>query len=581
MSENNQRKIITMINLVKELISNPEIKQDRSSGLDESFEAVISGLNYLAKQCATGKLGDLEDDLFVEDEGNFKKFFDAVPVGVFVMNSDYKPIFANEASFDMLGKGIIPSMESEDIAKVYNAVITGTDSVYPVDSLPILRALKGEEVYVDDMTIKRDDSDIAIEVWARPIYNSKKEIIYAVATFNKIDNVLEKQKQILSEKDQAIEDSESNRNFLANMSHEIRTPLNSIVGFTKLLKDKPTPELGTEYLEAIDIASNSLLHIVNEVLDFSKLEAGQMAVYSETFSPRKVIEDLKFIFAHELQLKNISLKIKISKDVPFYLNGDVQKISQILRNLIGNAIKFTSGGQIGVEMSGEFITEDYYKIECIVSDSGIGISAERMESIFHAYIQENELTTAKYGGTGLGLAISRKLAVLMKGDVKCKSEIGKGSEFIVTALLKKSDEVFNEENQIKSIDTESLKDMRVLLAEDNPMNVLLCKNVLSKLNIVPDVVENGQEALNAVQQKTFDLVIMDLQMPVMDGMEATSKIRNLDSSIGQVPIIALTAHASNEYKKECLEKGFNDFLSKPFKSDELFKVMKNLMKVSA
>jgi PAS domain S-box-containing protein len=382
----------------------------------------------------------------------------------------------------------------------------------------------------------------------------------------------------LAEAKKIAEDSvKIKQDFMANMSHEIRTPMNAIIGFTQLLLKTNLNEEQQKYLRSIKISGENLIVIINDILDFSKIEAGKLNIESVDFNLAQLFSDIKVIEENAVLAKGLSLHFDLDKTVPNWINADPVRINQILLNLLTNAVKFTHKGGITVKVSSEQKNKQaYLKILC--KDTGIGISNEKQQFIFESFTQENGDTTRKYGGTGLGLTIVKKLLELMGGEISLHSEVGKGSEFLVFIPYGfVEDKTTDEEDLDNGFVEEELKGKRILLAEDNMMNQILAKKVLSDVGIVTDIAENGLEAVEFVQKNAYDLILMDIMMPEMDGLEATKEIRKTFSA-KQLPILAMTAFVfTGGDDKKIYEAGMDDFILKPFNPNSLYSKIYSLI----
>lgn len=369
----------------------------------------------------------------------------------------------------------------------------------------------------------------------------------------------------------AEESERYEQQFLANMSHEIRTPMNAVLGMTNLLLDTELNEKQIKYLKAINVSSKNLLVIINDVLDLSKLEAGRMEIEKIPFRIREVVQNVIDTSRFKAEEKGLRFEISISPDLPEVVKGDPTRLNQILTNLASNAVKFTDKGNVTISVDRPVGSQF---IQFRVIDTGIGIPEDKMHLLFGNFKQVDASTFRKYGGTGLGLAISKTLIELQGGKVDVKSVLGKGSEFSVKIPYDIGTE---EEAQALhhegSIDYDKLEGIRILVAEDNEYNQIVVNDTLQSMikDIHIDIAENGLIALSLVQKNTYDLILMDAQMPEMDGLEATRRIRNLsDNKISSIPIIALTASVHKADIDKCIQAGMNTFVPKPFMREELF-----------
>lgn len=361
--------------------------------------------------------------------------------------------------------------------------------------------------------------------------------------------------------------------FLANTSHEIRTPLNAIIGFTNLLLKMNPDEYQLNYLNNIKNSGNNLLFIINDILDLSKIEAGKMDLESTGFDVRDMVSKIVSTLSVKRDDKDININVDIDARVPEVVVGDPYRITQVLTNLVNNSIKFTGAYcQIDIVVRLERIVNDDVELVFKVSDNGIGIPKDKQNEIFQSFTQANKDTTRKYGGTGLGLSITKQLVEMYHGHISVESEEGKGSTFTFNLILKMADSA-ESANVTPTAATPVATDrcISILLVEDNEINQQLATDTIKawNSNTQIDIAGNGQIAVDKVKSGDYDLILMDIQMPVMDGNTAAKIIRQLDPPKNQIPIIAMTAHAFKEERERCFSNGMNDYVMKPFDSDDL------------
>ncbi|MBF0226163.1 MAG: response regulator [Desulfobacterales bacterium] len=373
--------------------------------------------------------------------------------------------------------------------------------------------------------------------------------------------------------------------FLANMSHEIRTPMNGIIGMINLALKTELTLKQRDYVKKVQSSANSLLRIINDILDFSKIEAGKLNIEKMVFELETILEDIKNLFIIQVEHKDIKWTWEIDASIPKFLKGDPIRLKQVLINMVGNAVKFTGHGNISLKIVCLKNSNNKALVSFLIKDTGIGISHDILPKLFSPFTQADESTTRKYGGTGLGLVITKKLIDLMGGNIGVKSEFGKGSEFKFVIPFEIPENYQEETNSFDISDhfenINKLKGSKILLVEDNTINKEIAVEMLQSEGIIVETADNGKQAIAIIKSNSYDAILMDMQMPEMDGYEATKIIRSLKSEIGNlanISIIAMTAHAMKGDKEKCLQAGMNDYVSKPIETEILFKILAKWVK---
>ncbi|SDU40671.1 ATP-binding protein [Desulfobacula phenolica] len=538
----------------------------------------------------------IQKDL-LESQAKYRDIFENSVEGIFQSTPDNKLLSANPAMARIHGYDSPREMLSlvDNIELLY---------VYPEERRKFVRMLEknrtvsGFEVQI----FKKGTSIIWTSLSGRAVMDPNGKLLYILGSCEDITKRKQAEDTVKKASEIAEQANRAKSRFLATMSHEIRTPMNAVIGMTEMVLKTTLNKEQKKYLEVVYQSSEHLLALIDDILDISAIEAKKIDLENRPFDLDKLIKDVVSMFSNKADQQNIKLSYSI-QEVPVYLNGDAARLRQILVNLINNAVKFTPKGTIQIKAaydrdaentSSDPLNPEKIKLLFSIKDTGIGIPEDKFDHIFKDFIQLESSLSRTYGGTGLGLAICKKLVILMGGDIWVESELSKGTTFFFTIRLNlatpeeikaleypaSSDSVpqANQINQANRISHNSLKKCHILLAEDFEINQEVITPILEKHGFLVTIVINGEQALQAVQEKSFDLILMDVQMPVMDGLEATLKIRNLKDPLkASIPIIALTAHALKGDRERFLKAGMDEYLSKPVHSNELIRVISKLL----
>ncbi|TAN47814.1 MAG: PAS domain-containing sensor histidine kinase [Methylococcaceae bacterium] len=411
-----------------------------------------------------------------------------------------------------------------------------------------------------------------LDTHAVPLRNPHGHITALLAVTRDISGHKQAKEELLRAKEAAEQAALAKANFLANMSHEIRTPMNAILGLSELGVDEPSPLVVKDYLDKIHRAAGNLLGIIDDILDFSKFDAGKLVLEQAPFDLDHVLAEVRQLLSLKADAKGLALSFSVADDVPRRLLGDALRLRQILTNLLSNAVKFTDTGHASVAIQRLAGAATEVLLQVSVTDSGIGMTAEQTAALFQPFSQADSSTTRKYGGTGLGLVITRQLVQAMGGDITCRSAPGTGSTFTFTVRL--LPDTRPAAGTVAVADCTVPVGARILLAEDNPVNQLVAETLLKKLGMRVTLAVDGAEAVRLLRLAPdgYDLVLMDIQMPNLDGHEATHAIR-AELGLSELPIIAMTAHVMEEERERCRSSGMNDHIAKPIPKQALLQVL--------
>lgn len=495
----------------------------------------------------------------------FLSIFNNSSVGM-VMSAlgNQKIVHVNKAFLDMFHY----STDEEILGKTFSDLVLGNDE----ESIRVAKLMKQKGFVLNEEVRSKTKNNTELTLLCSVNLIDMDDDDFFLVSYIDITERKRLELQLVEAKKVAEQATVSKSSFLANMSHEIRTPLNAMLGFADLLATTPLSSQQKEYLSAIDISGKNLLTIINDILDFSKIEAGMLSIEKIPFSPEQLIHSAYTMFSRKAQSKNIKLFISIDPTLPPLVKGDPTRLNQIIINLMGNAIKFTSEGSVSVNAKVLKKTNQQAIMMISVKDTGIGIAPEKLHTIFERFTQAESDTTRSYGGTGLGLSIAKKLVELQDGTIRVISVPNQGSEFSFVIPFEIADEKEYKSSERSSEEsTDLFAGKKVLVVEDNVMNQMLAQAVLAGKGCIVDIAANGQLAVDTLKEKEYDVILMDIQMPVLDGYEATRIIRNELKKT--TAIIAMTANAMAGERERCIRNGMDGYVTKPFNAETLFRLM--------
>ncbi|MBF0523022.1 MAG: PAS domain S-box protein [Candidatus Omnitrophica bacterium] len=513
-----------------------------------------------------------------ESENKIRVILDNSAVAITLTDDQERVISWNKFTEHLLG------MKHKDL------YLKPVSSLYPEDEWKKIRSEDirklGSKHHFETKVIKKGGEVIDVDLSVNVLKDANERIVGSVGILQDITDQ-KKAKEILVQAKLAAESANTTKSlFLANMSHEVRTPMNTILGMIDLTLDTPLNEEQKDNLVVAKEAAKNLLNLLNDILDLSRVESGKIKLENIEFHLHNVIKNVCKGMAVLVREKDLEIVLNLDPQAPALVKGDPLRLRQILINLINNAIKFTASGRITTSVHVVSSNDNEALLQFSVKDEGIGIPKDRQDKLFNVFTQVDDSTTRKYGGTGLGLAICKRLSEMMGGRIWVDSEDGKGSTFSFTAnfeIVHKDPSAFLIEQDAQEMDESFLKDklkgLKILLAEDNLVNQRMTAKILEKQGWIVEAVDNGQAAVEKIDKDHFDVVLMDSQMPVLDGFEATKMIRSNEEKTGKhVPIIALTGRAMEEDRKKCFEIGMDGFVSKPIDRKKLFEEIANIFK---
>jgi PAS domain S-box-containing protein len=521
------------------------------------------------------------DTELLESEKRFRQLVEGAPEGIYI-NTDHRFRYVNPAALRLFGADAPEQLVGQSVLARYHPSYRAVAA----ERMRILLEERKAVPVIEQQCFRLDGTAFDVECSAVPFHLEGRDgaVVYIRDITARKKSEQDRIALLQHAKELAEAASRHKTEFLANMSHEIRTPMNAIIGMTQLTLDTTLDEKQRDSLDTVKSSAQALLRLLNDILDFSKVEAGKLELVLSAFDLRRSIEDVVRTLLPGASESGIELSSRIDPGVPQFLLGDEQRLRQVLMNLAGNALKFTHQGKVRIEASLQSRDAGVATVHLMVADTGVGVSNDKQAIIFAPFEQADGSTTRKYGGTGLGLAISTNLARLMDGELRVESpwrdrETGNlvsGSAFHFTARFPETDAPAPVETPAAG---PAIRGLRILLAEDNTVNRKLALRLLERNGHMVYLAANGREAVALLHREQIDVVLMDLQMPEMDGFQATAALREFEQLHGgHVPVVALTAHALTGDREQCLSSGMDGYLAKPYSPEDLNRVLAEAMR---
>ena len=571
-----------------------------ASWLPITVSLVGCGVTGLAIVCAVVDryLQSLSTSL-ISSEERFRTLLDAAGEGILGLALDGTITFVNPALARMLDRPVEGLVGLRLCRRSGKRPSPGWIDLGPSGRILATHVESRAGVSGSDYLGRQDGTLIPVDYTRTPL-TVMGGVSGSVVTLSDATARTQAKAELMTSRDEALEAARAKSAFLATMSHEIRTPMNGVLGMSELLADTALSDEQREFTDSIQSSAEALLDVVNDVLDFSKIEVGKLELEAAEFRPREVVDEVATLLTARARQKGVELIRSVDDEVPVVAVCDPGRFRQILTNLVGNAVKFTAHGKVEIRVSVVDVQGDSETLRVAVRDTGIGIASDALEHIFDSFSQADGSMTRQYGGSGLGLTIAKSLTEMMGGEMAVESEVGKGSTFSFTTSVTRAanqclagpvDAGSNEWPDAGGkprVRDDLLANRRVLLVEDNPVNQAVARAMLAKLGCFVDLAENGVAAITSYGRAAYDVILMDGQMPEMDGYETTRRLRLLESGaaseagldtgrLAHVPIVAMTAHAMKGDRERCLEAGMDDYLSKPFTRSQLAEVLHRSM----